>query len=268
MNFYIKQKYIEQKLTDLNSYSIPPNIFQTWETNKVPEGMNKAINTWIVNNPEFNYHLFDSEDRIEFINNFNCSDFTFNSNDLKYAYNNINSNAGKADVWRYLILYMKGGVYSDIDTECLIPLKEYIEKNNSFVNGLNNRNQLFQTFIFSTPKHPFLKELIELVIYNILNKRFINEWHTLKSLTGPTTINYAIKKYLNVLTDKEKSFLADIDNQYQFACGTYYLNELEVKFIPNFTEKYIKFQYEGYKEEIKKLNLSHWQDTTKSIFLN
>ena len=29
MNFYIKQKYIEQKLTDLNSYLIPPNIFQT-----------------------------------------------------------------------------------------------------------------------------------------------------------------------------------------------------------------------------------------------
>ena len=92
--------------------------------------------------------------------------------------------AAKADIWRYLILYDKGGIYTDIDTECLIPLKEYIKENDEFLNGLNNRGQIYQTFIFTKQKHPFLKELIELVVYNIINKSFINEWEDLKSLTG------------------------------------------------------------------------------------
>ena len=268
MKLYLVNKFIPQTSTKFNSYLIPPNIFQTWESNSVPEGMYNAINSWVKKNPEFNYYLYDSSDRIKFVEDFNCDEFSFSNNDLLKAFNDLNHNAAKADIWRYLILYVKGGIYTDIDTKCIIPLKKYIGKNNSFVNGLNNRNQLFQTFILSAPKHPFIKELIELTITNILNKRFINEWPTLKSLTGPTTLNYAIKQYLGLLTDKEKSFRADIDNQYHFKYGTYQLGGLEVNFIPNFIDKYIKFQYKGYKEEVNKLDLPHWQDANKGIFIN
>jgi len=266
--FEISKKILPQKLKKHN-FKIPLNIYQTWENNKVPKGMYNAINTWINLNPEYTYNLYDSQDRLNYIINFNCKDFSFNNETLLNCYNNMTQNAAKADIWRYLILYDKGGIYTDIDTECLIPLKKYINKDDEFLNGLNNRGQIYQTFIFTKPKHSYLKELIELVIYNIDNKSFINEWPGLKSLTGPTTINYAIKKHLNLLTSLEKNRKADINNQFKFDYNMSNLKGYKVKFISQFTEKYINFQYKNYKEEILKLNLPHWQGNNKNqIFLN
>ena len=47
------------------------------------------------------------------------------------------------------------------------------------------------------------------------------------------------------------------------------LKGYKVKFIPNFTNDYINFQYKDYKNEILKLNLPHWQgDNETQIFLN
>tara|TARA_R110001592_G_scaffold119991_3_gene323746 strand:- start:195 stop:1004 length:810 start_codon:yes stop_codon:yes gene_type:complete len=266
--FEISKKILSKKLQK-NNFKIPLNIYQTWESNKVPKGMYDAINTWIKLNPEYTYNLYDSQDRLKYIINFNCDNFSFNNKELLYCYNNMVQKAAKADIWRYLILYDKGGIYTDIDTECLIPLKEYIKENDEFLNGLNNRGQIYQTFIFTKQKHPFLKELIELVVYNIINKSFINEWEDLKSLTGPTTINYAIKKYLDLLTPLEKDRKADINNQFKFEYNIDIIKKHKVKFIPKFTEKYINFQYKNYKEETLKLNLPHWQGNNKNqIFLN
>ena len=251
------------------SFKMPLNIYQTWENNKVPKGMYKAIYTWINLNPEYTYNLYDSQDRLNYVINFNCNDFSFDNKELLYCYKNMAKNAAKADIWRYLILYDQGGVYTDIDTECLIPLKNYIKKEDEFLNGLNNRGQIYQTFIFTKPKHDFIKELIELVIYNIKNKSFINDWHGLKTLTGPTTINYAIKKHLNLLTPEEKNRKADIGNQFKFDYNLSDLKGYKVKFIPNFTDDYINFQYKDYKNEILKLNLPHWEgDNENQIFLN
>ena len=266
--FTIPKKINPTKQTEY-SFKIPLNIYQTWENNKVPKGMYEAIHTWINLNPEYTYSLYDSQDRLNYVINFNCSDFSFNNEELLYCYNNMAQNAAKADIWRYLILYNQGGVYTDIDTECIIPLKDYIKEEDEFLNGLNNRGQVYQTFIFTKPKHYFLKELIELVVYNIKNKSFVNEWHDLKSLTGPTTINYAIKKHLNLLTSLEKNKKADINNQFKFNYDMSDLQGYKVKFIPFFTEKYINFQYKNYKDEVSKLNLPHWQGNNKSqIFLN
>ena len=88
-------------------------------------------------------------------------------------------------------------------------------------------------------------------------------------ITNRTTINYAIKKYLDLLTPLEKDRKADINNQFKFEYNIDIIKKHKVKFIPKFTEKYINFQYKNYKEETLKLNLPHWQGNNKNqIFLN
>ena len=58
-------------------------------------------------NPRFNYHLYDDNECREFIkNNFD--------NEVLNAYDSLIPGAYKADLWRYCILYKKGGIYLDI----------------------------------------------------------------------------------------------------------------------------------------------------------
>ena len=86
---------------------VPPNIFQTWETKQLPPLMVNAIQKIKRFNPRFNYYLFDDNDCREFIKN-NFDEQVLN------AYDTLIPGAYKADLWRYCILYKKGGIYLDI----------------------------------------------------------------------------------------------------------------------------------------------------------
>ena len=86
---------------------IPLNIYQTWKTKDLPEKMRENVDRLKLKNPDFEYHLFDDEDCRQFIqNNF--------EEDVLTAYDKIIPGAYKADLWRYCILYINGGVYLDI----------------------------------------------------------------------------------------------------------------------------------------------------------
>ena len=98
---------------------IPKKIFQTFETTLLPEGMSKACLSWKIKNPEWEYYFFDKKDRVEFIKK-------HFSDDVLEAYLSLIPGAFKADVWRYCVLYIEGGVYIDADTICELPLNDWI----------------------------------------------------------------------------------------------------------------------------------------------
>ena len=86
--------------------NIPKKIFQTWEVSEEKMGieMKNLINTWKEKNPTYKYCLYDSNDRENFIkNNF--------SKKIYDAYCRILPGAYKADLWRYCVLYIHGGIY-------------------------------------------------------------------------------------------------------------------------------------------------------------
>ena len=58
-------------------------------------------------NPEFKYYLYDDDMCKEFIKD-NFDD------EILYTFNKLKPGAYKADLWRYCILYIKGGIYLDI----------------------------------------------------------------------------------------------------------------------------------------------------------
>lgn len=86
---------------------IPLNIFQTWHTKLLPPLMQETVTIIKKVNPKFNYYLFDDNDCRQFIkNNFD--------KDVLYAFDSLIPGAYKADLWRYCVLYKKGGIYLDI----------------------------------------------------------------------------------------------------------------------------------------------------------
>jgi mannosyltransferase OCH1-like enzyme len=98
----------EEDITSTNiPLLIPLNIFQTWHTHDLAPDMSEAINLIQKTNPEFKYYMYDDKECLQFIKeHFDES--------VANTYMSLIPGAYKADLWRYCILYIYGGVYLDI----------------------------------------------------------------------------------------------------------------------------------------------------------
>lgn len=153
----------------MNLIKIPRNIFQTWKTKNISDGLNNLIQTWKDKNQNYAHFLFDDNDCEAFIKK------NFDENVYK-AYCKIIPGAFKADFWRYCILFIYGGVYVDIDTICLNSIDIFIDENIEFITPIDLNNcpyygkyNLFNCFIASVPRHPILMECIKRIVYNVEN---------------------------------------------------------------------------------------------------
>ena len=147
---------------------IPKKIFQTWETNQVSPGMYDAVHTWIDKNPDWEYHFFDDKARRSFIKD------NFPKKVLD-AYDAIIPGAFKADLWRYCVLYIHGGVYVDNKSELLASLNDLIPNDVEFLtvrDSLLNQKGIIesyvrQSFLCARPKHEFFLKAIDLIVSHV-----------------------------------------------------------------------------------------------------
>ena len=174
---------------------IPKKIFQTWETNQVSSGMYDAVHTWIDKNPDWEYHFFDKDDLRNFIrDNF--------PKKVLAAYDTLIPGAFKADLWRYCVLYIHGGVYVDSKAELLISLNDVIPSDVEFLSVKDRPcdmrepfgSYILQAFICSKPKHLFLEKVINLIVENAEIGYYGLEPI---SPTGPGVLGKAINLVLN-----------------------------------------------------------------------
>jgi len=103
------------KLNMTYHQSIPKIIHQTWKDNHVPPNCIPLQRTWLTHHPDWEYRLWTDVDNRAFISE-------------HYAwflpvYDGYPENIMRADAVRYFILYHYGGLYVDLDFECLRPLE-------------------------------------------------------------------------------------------------------------------------------------------------
>jgi hypothetical protein len=128
---------------------VPRILWQTMKQDRLPAVMARWMQTWIDGNPEYSYRFFDDDDVREFI----ATEFS----DYLEAYDRLEFGASKADLWRYLILYRYGGVYVDVDCECIEPLRSWIDPKASFVTQLGTNQDVCQWMLISAPGNPILR---------------------------------------------------------------------------------------------------------------
>lgn len=140
---------------------IPKIIWQTMKTNRIPLLMKDYIDTWTDKNPEYEYRFYNDEDIKKFLKN--------NFPQYFEGYNKIKYGASKADLWRYLIIYKFGGVYADMDCECINPLREWVKPSSEYVTQLGINKDICQWLIISTPGNPIFLKAAEKSLDNINN---------------------------------------------------------------------------------------------------
>lgn len=94
-----------------NSLRIPRIIHQTWKTKDVPSPLDQLPQTWKEYLPNWEYILWTDEMNREFV----CKHFP----DFLEKYDTYPCNIQRADAIRYLLLKVYGGLYVDMDFECL-----------------------------------------------------------------------------------------------------------------------------------------------------
>jgi mannosyltransferase OCH1-like enzyme len=182
---------------------IPKIIYKTGpqsEQNLDPE-INKLFSNTLIENPEFQIKYFDDVMCYNFIrDNF--------EEDVLNAYETIIPTAYKADLFRYCVLYINGGIYSDLTQQFLENIDDIInfEKDTlvlteDFVHTPYKMPGIQISFMATIPKQELYRQCINQIVDNV-KKGYIGE--TPLDVTGPylckkildkTDTNYKIKLY-------------------------------------------------------------------------
>lgn len=157
------------------------NIWQTWKVGtqdeSFPQKYQKFQLTWELHNLGYKHYVV-TDDQCDLMVNTLYEAVP----DVKKAWNIMPKVILKADFFRYLILFARGGVYSDIDTQGLKPVDEWLSNNKTLYGDSNNaglvvgieadpdrpdwnewyarRIQFCQWTIQAKKGHPMLRELI------------------------------------------------------------------------------------------------------------
>jgi mannosyltransferase OCH1-like enzyme len=173
---------------------IPKVVIQTWETKDIdntPIGYPKKVIKEM--NPEYEYVLFDCDERREFIKN-NFDEKVLN------AYDKLKPKAYQVDLWRYCYLYKNGGLYIDIKTHPIRPFYTLIDNNCELLIMIEQEGRgIFNGVMGAPPNHPWIKLIIDTCVERVENN-FYGE--TSLDITGPNLCSYCFNVYNNKKTDE------------------------------------------------------------------
>ena len=145
----------------MNDRSIPRIIHQTWKSKRLPRDLGRFRKTWLDCHPDWVHWLWTDADNRAFL-------------EKHYpwflpVYDNYERKIMQVDAVRYFILHRFGGVYADLDLECLQPIDSLLEGKRVVIgceppghllqHGVEERGDfgkiLCNAFMASVPEHPF-----------------------------------------------------------------------------------------------------------------
>lgn len=172
---------------------IPKIIHQTWKSSDLPAAFQHWQKSWIEMHPDFEYHLWTNVDIEDFIHE--------QDNNIQELFHGYTENICRIDLARYLILQKFGGLYVDIDFECLHPHHQLF-KDHKIMMGVEPESHnksikarkagissiVCNAWMASVPGHPFLEHLLKHLLESRMKKDVLD-------LTGPFALTRAAATY-------------------------------------------------------------------------
>ncbi|HEV2694888.1 MAG TPA: glycosyltransferase [Verrucomicrobiae bacterium] len=147
---------------------IPRIIHQTWKTADLPENFRAYSATWRNLNPGWTHRIWTDRELLEFV--------ATHYPDYLELFCSYRQGVQRADAGRYMLLHHFGGIYADMDTECLQSLEPLASENRiiiseepkthwSGVAGCRGFNTvLFNGVMVSPAKHAFWPHLLQRMV--------------------------------------------------------------------------------------------------------
>ena len=171
---------------------IPQIIHQIWHSPEYDRG-DGTPQSWKSINPDWEYRLWMDQDLVDF--------FTKDYPDLLELYLSFPNNVQRADLARYVLLHRFGGVYADMDTDCLAPLAPLIVEDRivlceeprihaEFVLAFGSDRLIFNGTMASPAGHPFWMHVVRMIVRNrhAMNKDVLIS-------TGPVLLTFSVQAW-------------------------------------------------------------------------
>jgi mannosyltransferase OCH1-like enzyme len=177
---------------------IPRRIFQTWKNKTIHDNevMKRCQVTWLKHNPSFEYVLWDDFDNRNFI----AQHFP----EFLPIYDDYDINIKRVDAVRYFYLYKYGGIYTDLDFECLksfdglLEAADLIESDvvlgqlGEMDNDMFSVHKIPNALMIAKPNSDFFRFVIDVMINVASNKNLGAE-----AATGPILLTLCYDYYCN-----------------------------------------------------------------------
>ncbi|ELR64000.1 Mannosyltransferase OCH1 [Photobacterium marinum] len=175
--------YSRAKIRSSKHSEIPKVIWQTNYSNKstLPVYLNYLFNRLM--SLDHDYYYVSTEERKEFIKN-NAPDEVYR------CYCRINDGAAQADLWRLVVLHLKGGIYMDIDANLVWPLSRITEGRDHVFIKNSNDTQITNFFLATKPGNEVYQKTIDKVVENIKNH---DASQGVYSTTGPAVLEEVLE---------------------------------------------------------------------------
>lgn len=191
--------------------TIPAIIHQTWKTPDIPRGFAAYVASWRRFNPGWRYMLWTDRDCRSFVRD--------RYPGLLELYDSYSSSINRADVARYLLLHHYGGLYADLDTECLRPLDALLHGSPGCIIGCEPRlhaerlygraRLICNAVLLSAPGHPFWEHVMGILTGSAGERSVIEA-------TGPVMLDRALGSYpgrdVMIVADSVFCPLVDLKN--------------------------------------------------------
>jgi mannosyltransferase OCH1-like enzyme len=102
------REIIDQKGEDKRIQRIPPVVYQTWEVKRFGKRHAKSILKFRQRNRDLDFFLYDRNERDEYMQR------EWKDTKIQYLYTRARFGALKADIFRYCLIFQRGGYYFDI----------------------------------------------------------------------------------------------------------------------------------------------------------
>lgn len=169
-------------------------IWQVCESlERLPEEYSKCRRSWEESNPEWRIELVtNSESRALFV------DYLPEYLDV---FDSLPLGVMKADMWRYAVLMIHGGIYADVDTYCCVPITTWLSPEDEDMLHIccEEATPWFcQWAIYAPAKHPALKAVIDLIAERVGADCGVNieRPDCVHHYTGPDAWSEAVKRTL------------------------------------------------------------------------
>ena len=174
---------------------VPKILFQTWKSKtKIPGNFAYWAATFRSENPSYDYRLWDDADNRAFI--------TEHYPWFLDTYDAYPAEIYRADAVRYFFLYHHGGIYADMDTECLRPLDSMLDVADVVLGRMgtnpNFKHSLPNALMLSAPRQEFW-----LLVMSLLLEPMRPIAQRPESATGPVLLRRAHRLYTTRHTQGE-----------------------------------------------------------------
>lgn len=181
--------------------AIPRIIHQTWAGDKIPKQFVPWVRSWMEQNPTWQYWFWTDSDIHCFMKQ-HYADYLRLFDSYTYSIN-------RADAMRYFVLHAHGGIYADLDMECMKSLEDIKSKHACFLTEENHAHSyivhrrsppanVVNCLMACRPKHPFFGEVIKQLP---VQKKQGNDGAVLDQ-TGPFLLDAVLRRFLNTSSSR------------------------------------------------------------------